>query len=158
MLKKRNFLALIFLLLGCGNHGVKHHQATPVGDDKTIAQISTEHTDTIIYDPIPDVKNLSDSLTVFFESSFHNDTVRILLSNTSVFKEIISTEDRVGLATSVRINKRAKSALGDQTISLYIDHGAPIKVNRYKSYKFIYVNQINRRIEVLLSNKPHYYK
>jgi hypothetical protein len=158
MLKKRNFLALIFLLLGCGNHGVKHHQATPVGDDKTIAQISTEHTDTIIYDPIPDVKNLSDSLTVFFESSFHNDTVRILLSNTSVFKEIISTEDRVGLAASVAIDKKARSLEGSPKISIGVNHNRLIIIDRYKKYKFMYISKINGHVQVLLSNKPHFYK
>jgi hypothetical protein len=144
---------LIFLAFGCGNN----HSANSAKKANNNTQILPKDIDTIIYDT-PTSKSLSDSLTLSFESEFQKDSVKVSLGQTNVFKNIISTDNRIGFATSTVVNKNLNRKQQEQTITIRINNDRPITIRRYKNYRAIFISKLNGRVEVLLSNKMHYYK
>ena len=146
-MKKVNYILFLFLIFGCRNNDKKS-----LTDSKYVSV----DTNTVIYEPIAkNIKILSDSLDIQFQSSFSNDTVKVSLGHIEVLKKIISTDNRIGLAESIRINKKEDTS---RTIQIFINHNAPIKIVKYKNYKSLLINKANHTVKVQLTNRAQYYK
>jgi len=155
-MKKVKYFLFIFLIWGCNNsekHTFRTHPSKITNKRKLLV-----YSDSIRYDSSLKPKKNSDSIQVFFESSFKNDSVKILIGNKAVYKKVITTDDKIGLADLFKINKYNNNLDGKRTIELFINQSPPIKIDNYVNYDFLLVTLKKNRINITLTNKKSFYK
>jgi hypothetical protein len=150
------YLWFIFLILGCNNHRKQAAKKNP-------SQISSRNkmairSFSIIYDSTLNSNKLLDSIQVSFQASFINDSVKVIMGNEVVYKKIITTDDRIGLADSFKINRYENNLNGKKPIEIVINQNTPIKIDNYLKYNFVDVTLKNDKINIKLTNKISYYK
>ena len=98
---------------------------------------------------------LSDTLEVIFEHSFVDDTVSIFSSNAKIYSSRISTDDRLGLASTAIIDRKN---LQSNSLKIRINNINPIQVREIEKYNYILVRFLNGEIYFSLTNKQPRYK
>ena len=158
MIKRLTLLILTFFAFGCGDNHLKNHPVVSTKENKSVTPRVWQDIDSIIYDPVASTKNFSDSLVISFESAFQKDSVKVSLGKINVFKKIISTDDRIGFATSTVIYKTSSRIQQGEAITICINDDLPVIISKYKNYRFVYINKWHGVVRALLSNKIHYYE
>ena len=126
--------------------------------NSSIEHRSNEIVSKILYDSVASTKIESDSLYITFQASFHNDTVKAMIGKTIIFKNIISTDQSIGLAESIGIYKNQYVSNKDKCIQIIINNSTPIQVCNYNGYRFMLIDKIENCLKIKLTNKIPYYK
>ena len=98
---------------------------------------------------------LADDVKIIFETTFEKDTVSILLDSSKTYTEVISTDDRLGVASTTTINR--KKAITN-LVSIQVNNNRPTDVKEIEKYNYALVNFSDNKVAVHLTNKRPYYK
>ncbi len=100
------------------------------------------------------IKKIDSPLNIIFEDNFKNDRVKIYIDEELVFNQEISTGDIIGIASKYIVKNDYKK------ISIETDF-TKISLNKkeIKIFKNIYIDKLpSNKLEILITNKLHFYK
>jgi len=153
---KKSYYTLLFLaVFGC-HHSKKEdnkHLRLPKGTIEIKDYLAN-----VVYSPSPQSNHLLDSIEVSFESQFHNDSAKIICNHKVLYKRIISTDNRIGLADWFWINKKDQGLSDNQSIYIIINECSPIQIKDCSKYNYIRVNLQKKLIDIQVTNEKPFYK
>lgn len=100
------------------------------------------------------LKKKNSSPIIFFEDNFRNDRVKIYIDKKLVFNQEITTGEVLGVASNYLVkNKFNKISIQTNYTKITLTKK---EINDFKN---IYVNKLpNNKLEILITNKIHFYK
>ena len=100
------------------------------------------------------IEKLNSPLNIIFEDNFRNDSVKIYIDKKLVFKQEITTGDIIGIASNYLV-KNEFNKISIQTNYTKIT----LTKKEINDFKNIYVNKLpSNKLEILITNKIHFYK